>query len=180
MQQSRLFTNWPPIAALAMLGFVTACSAPQYDDQTDKLMSQLQTDVDTQIVSLITLDHKIAALSKLTDAASKKTLADDMTKAGYDANTSFYDKMDVELTGLQTRVDAEPSLATPYLDRSIKDLHDNLIEAPGSLQVTHQAAGVLSESYLRNAQRTIDTQIGALLSRELGLKNGTAAPATAK
>jgi hypothetical protein len=172
-------------AALALLGIVTACSAPQYDDQTDKLISQLQTDVDTQLVSLITLDHKIASLANQTDAASKKSLTDATTKAGYDANTGFYDKIDVDLTSLQTRVDAEPSPATPSMDRSLKDLHDNLLEAPGSLQVTHQGLGILSEGYLRSVRTLIDTQIGALLTRELGLKNGAApggaaAPATTK
>ena len=59
---------------------------PQYDDQTDKLISQIQTDVDTQFVSLITLDHKISRLSGKPDPASVKALADAKTKAGFDAN----------------------------------------------------------------------------------------------
>jgi hypothetical protein len=185
VQRPRSSTTGLSGAAIALLGFVAACSAPQYDDQTDKLISQLQTDVDTQIVALITLDHKIALLTRQTDAAARTSLTDATTKAGYDASTGFYDKIDVDLTTLQTRVDAEPTPATPAMDRSIKDLHDNLLDAPGSLQVTHQAVEVLSEGYLRSVRTLIDTQIGALLTRELGLKNGSptvgaAAPATSK
>ena len=178
-RQGELSMQWPSVragrsvgVAVALAVFVGACTPPQYDDQTDKLISQLQTDVDTEIVSLITLDHKIDSLTKKTDAASQKSLADAKLKAGYDANTTFYDKVDVELTGLQTRVDAEPSPATPYLDSSIKNLHDNLLAAEGSLQTTHQSVEILSEAYLRPAQMLIDAQIGALLTRELSLKTG--------
>jgi hypothetical protein len=153
---------------------VVACSAPQYDDQTDKLISRLQTDVDGQIVSLITLERKIRSLSGRTDAASRTALAEAETKAGYDANTSFYDKVDIDLTSLQTRVDAEPSAATPHLDAAIKDLRDNL----GSMQVTHEKVGILSEAYLRSVRMLVDAQIGALLTREIGLKSGSSGSAT--
>jgi hypothetical protein len=162
--------------ASSLIAVVAGCATapPQYDDQTDKLISQLQKDVDTQIVSLITLDHKIAFLSGKTDASSQKALAEAKTKAGYEANTGFYDKVDVDITGLQTRVDAEPSLATPYLDKGIQALRDNLLVADGSMQTTHQQVDILSEPYLRTAEKIIDAQIEALLTRELGLKNGAA------
>jgi len=155
-----------------VLLLVAACTAPQYDDQTDKLISQLQTDVDTQIASLITLDRKIASLSGKTDAPSQKALAEAKVKAGYDANTSFYDKVDVDLTSLQTRVDAEPSAATPFLDKAIQDLRENLLAVEGSMQATHQKVGILSAAYLRNVKTLVDPQMSALLTRELGLKTG--------
>jgi hypothetical protein len=191
---AKIMTSWPrfyalsvPIARLPInyslktwyrstipvLLLAAACAAPQYDDQTDKLISELQTDVDTEIVSLITLDHKISSLSGKSDAASQRALADAKAKAGYDANTGFYDKVDVDLTSLQTRVDAEPSAATPHLDTAIKDLRDNLLAADGSMQATHQKVGILSEAYLRNVKMLVDAQIGALLTRELGLKSGS-------
>lgn len=154
---------------------VTACAAPQYDDQTDKLISQLQTDLDTQIVTLITLDHKIAALSGKTDAVSRKALAAARTAAEYEANAAFYDRLDVELAGLRTRVDAEPSLATPALDGALKNLRDNLLAAAGSMQATHQKVNILSEPYLVGVRTLVDAQIGALLTRELGLRNSTSA-----
>lgn len=136
---------WNRIGASVIL-FIAACAAPQYDDQTDKLISQLQTDVNTEIVSLITLDHKISNLAGKTDAASQKALAAAKSKAEYDANTTFYDKVDVDLTSLQTRVDAEPSAATPHLDKAIQDLRDNLLAGNGSMQALHQKLGILPET----------------------------------
>ena len=76
-------------------------------------------------------------------------------------------------------MDSERSAATPYLDASIKNLHDNLLTADGSMQVTHQKVSVLAATYLQSAQVIVDAQIGALLTRELGLKNaGSSKPAT--
>ena len=158
--------------ALALLA-AGCMPPPQYDDQTDKLISQIQTDVDTQFVSLITLDHKISRLSGKPDPASVKALADAKTKAGFNANSGFYDKVDVDLSSLQTRVDAAPNLATPFLDKALKNLRDNLLDVDGSVEVTHQKVEILSEAYLRTAQQLVDAQIGALLTRELGLKSGS-------
>jgi hypothetical protein len=166
------------MATAALMTAVAGCvTPPQYDDQTDKLISQLQTDIDTEIVTLTTLNHKIQALTGKTDAISQKALADSTAKASYDTNTPFYDKLDVDLTTLQTRVNSEPSAATPYLDASLKNLHDNLLTADGSMQVTHQKVEVLSAAYLQSAQIIVDAQIGALLTRELGLKNASTKPA---
>jgi len=158
--------------AVAITLVVVGCAGPQYDSQTDKLISQLQTDIDTGIVSLITLDHKIELLSGQSDPASRRALADAKAKASYDANTGFYDKVDVDLTGLQTRVDAQPSLATPHLDNSIAALRANLLSADGSMQATHQKVQILSVPYLTAVRQIVDAQVGALLTRELGLKGG--------
>lgn len=161
------------LAAVLFAAVLTACVAPQYDDQTDKLISQLQTEVDTQLITLISLDHKIAALSQRGEPASQKALAEVRTQASYDANIGFYDKIDVDLTSLQTRVDSEPSRATPDLDRSILLLRQNLVSGPGSLQQTHEAQNILSEPYLRSVEQIVNAQMGALLTREIGLKAGS-------
>ena len=170
MRRAHPIRHFPAFLLIAALA---ACVAPQYDDQTDKLISQLQTDVDTELVTLISLDHKIAALSQHSDPASQKALAAARSKAGYDANTGFYDKIDVDLTSLQTRVDSEPSPATPDLDRSILLLRQNLLSGPGSLQQTHEAQNILSEPYLRSVEQIVNAQMGALLTREIGLKAGS-------
>ena len=159
-------------AAAATMFVIVSCAGPQYDSQTDKLISQLQTGIDTEIVFLITLDHKIDLLSGQNDPASRRALADAKTKASYDANTGFYDKVDVDLTGLQTRVDAQPSLATPYIDNSIAALRANLLSDDGSMQATHQKVQILSVPYLMTVRQLVDAQIGALLTRELALKSG--------
>jgi hypothetical protein len=177
---------------LVLIAMASAsCTAPQYDDQTDKLITQLQSDVDTQFVMLISFDHQIAMLSGKTDAASQKALSNVRAMAGYDSNVPFYNKVDVDLLSLRLRVDAEPSAATPMLDDAIKNLRDNLLTVDGSVQATHQTLaqqnppGVMSALYLRDAQAIVDVQIGKLLTRELGLKtgsspssSGTASPGT--
>jgi hypothetical protein len=56
---------------IALFGFLVGCAAPLYDDQTDKLVTQLQTDVETEITTLITLDEEVQDLAGKTDAASK-------------------------------------------------------------------------------------------------------------
>ena len=170
MRRVRPLRQLPALLCAAVLA---ACVAPQYDDQTDKLISQLQSDVDTQLVTLISLDHKIAALSQRSDPASQKALTEARIKASYDANTGFYDKIDVDLTSLQTRVDSEPTHATPDLDRSILLLRQNLVSGPGSLQQTHEAQNILSEPYLRSVEQIVNAQMGALLTREIGLKAGS-------
>ena len=40
------------------------------------------------------------------------------------------------------------------------------------MQATHQKVGILSEVYLSDVQKLLDVKIGALLTRELGLKTG--------
>jgi hypothetical protein len=160
--------------AITLLG-LGGCAAPQYDAQTDKLISTLQSDVDTQLVSLISLDHKIAGLKGSSDSTSQKALAEATTKAGYDANSGFYDKIDVELTSLALRVDAAPNDSTARIDVAIKALRDNLLgrDIKGSLQNVHLASGVLDESYLTSEQGILNTQFQALLTYELVLKNGS-------
>jgi hypothetical protein len=163
-------------AFIAMLG-AAGCAAPQYDDQTDKMISTLQSDVDTQLVTLITLDHKIAALAAKSDAASQKALADATTKAGYDASSSFYDKTDVELTSLRLRVDAAPNNSTANIDTALTDLSENLLgeDTAGSLQNHHKNSpgGVMDLFYLTTIEKQLNAQFQALLSYELVLKGNS-------
>jgi hypothetical protein len=149
-----------------------ACSAPPYDEQTDRLISALQYDVDSHIVTLLSLDRKIAELSRANDDLARKALADARARAGYEANAPFYDKIDSQLTSLRLRVDALPNEATPNIDRSIDELRANLLTGEGSLRSVHQQRGVLSEAYLRNERNILNAQFQALLTYELVLKSG--------
>ena len=203
--------RWPALTRTKPLGLAViflvslgGCVAPQYDDQTDKLISQLQADVDTEFATLISLDHQIASLTKKAEALNQristltaensagaasdlaaaknglalaeKNLADAKTKAGYDANVAFYIKVDVSLVSLQTRIDAEPNLATPRLDTAIAKLRDNLLADKGSLQAAHQLeSGIIAEAQLRLMQQLIDAQLSSLLTYELQLKSGSGA-----
>jgi len=168
----RIFLVATPITILLLEGCITF-TPPAYDDQTDTLITQLQVDVDTEIVTLISLDHKISSLSQKTDDESLKALADAKTKSGYDANGTFYDKVDVDLIGLKIRVDAQPNSVTHHLDVSLKDLRDNLLGSDASMRLLHQSDGILSEDKLGFFQKLVDAQIGALLAYELQLKNGS-------
>ena len=162
-------------AALIVGLAVAGCSAPPYDEQTDRLISALQSDVDGQIVMLISIDHRIAELGTATGEAGRKALADARAKAGYDANAPFYDKIDSEITSLRLRIDALPNEATPKLDRSLDDLRANLLSDQGSLRSVHQQQGVLSEAYLLNERKLLNAEFQALLTYELVLKTGSSA-----
>jgi hypothetical protein len=162
-------------AALFVGLVVAACSAPPYDEQTDRLISGLQSDVDGQIVMLISLDHKIAELSAAASEASRKTVADAKAKAGYEANAAFYDKIDSQITSLRLRIDALPNEATANLDRSLDELRANLLSDQGSLRSVHQQQGILSEPYLLSERKLLNAQFQALLTYELVLKTGASA-----
>jgi len=146
-------------AALFVGLVVAACSAPPYDEQTDRLISGLQSDVDGQIVMLISLDHKIAELSAAASEASRKTVADAKAKAGYEANAAFYDKIDSQITSLRLRIDALPNEATANLDRSLDELRANLLSDQGFFAQRAPAAGdpqrTLSAQRTKAVERTI-------------------------
>lgn len=78
---------------LALGVALVACSAPPYDEQTDRLISGLQYDVDSQLVTLLSLDHQIAEFSTANTDPARKALADAKARAGYEANAPFYDKL---------------------------------------------------------------------------------------
>jgi hypothetical protein len=162
-------------AALIVGLAVAACSAPPYDEQIDRLISALQSDVDGQIVTLISLDHKIAEFSTATIDASRRALGDARGKASYDANAAFYDKIDSQITSLRLRIDALPNEATPNLDRSLDELRANLLSDQGSLRSVHQQQGILGEAYLLNERKLLNAQFQALLTYELVLKTGAPA-----
>jgi len=153
---------------------LVACSAPPYDEQTDRLISSLQSDVDSQIVTLLSIDRKIAELAGANTDPARKALAEARARAGYEGNAAFYDKLDSQLTSLRLRIDALPNEATPNLDRSIDDLRANLLGGEGSLRSLHQQQGILSEAYLRTIRRQLNAQFQALLAYELVLKSGSA------
>lgn len=154
------------------LGF-GACSAPPYDEQTDRLISELQYDVDSQLVTLLSLDRQTADASTANTEAGRNALAQARAKAGYEANAPFYDKLDSRLTSLRLRIDALPNEGTSDLDRAIDELRANLLTGEGSLRSVHQQRGVLSQAYLQNERRILNTQFQALLSYELVLKAGS-------
>jgi hypothetical protein len=169
------FPSFAKPAAVAFTIALSGCAAPQYDSQTDKLITTLQTDTDTLLVHLIAENQQIAALSGRTDKTSLAALDKAKTAAGYLSNIPAYEQIDVDLLSLKTRIDAEPNASTSHLDASLKDLNDNLF-GTGSLEAQHAADSILPNAYLTTEQIILDTQLTALLKYELVLKSG--APST--
>lgn len=167
-----LIRNFAGGGALMLLAAgLAGCAAPQYDSQTDQLITTAQTDTDTLLVHLSSLDDQIAARQQpgtMPDPAALKTL---QSEAAYAANIPAYDKIQVDLIALQTRIDAEPNSSTPHLDNALKELNANLF-GPGSLQAYHQSQNILGKTVIDADQKLIDEQYSALLLYELVLKTG--------
>lgn len=155
-------------AALLILG---GCATP-YDSKIDDLVGGLQTNVDTEIVKLIALDHKIAALKQKSDPDAQAALREAEKKAGYDANSEFYDQVDVTLTSLSLRIDALQGRSIDSIKPALSKLRANLLEEEGSLQRVHMQQGILSEAYLRNERMILNAQFGAILTYQAVLKKG--------
>jgi len=152
--------------ASLLAAFVVACTPPPYDDQTDKAISTLQSDVDTEIVSLLSFAH--------TASAGGSGASDAKTKGGYQANKTFYQKVDVELMSIKLRVDAAPSVSTSQMDKALEALRQNILSGPGSLQSVHQQEDLPGEAYFTTERTILAQQFQALLTYELLLKNGSA------
>ncbi|MBV9749119.1 MAG: hypothetical protein JO157_09910 [Acetobacteraceae bacterium] len=167
-----------------MAVLLAGCVAP-YDEQTDEAISALQQETDAEIVRLITLDHKIGALSA-QDVSNQATLtavcttvppgnaalADACGKASYDQNTDFYDKFDTDLTSLKLRLDAAPDASTPSLDNLLTQLRNIVLSPQGGLKSLHAKRVVLNESALTSTRAPLNALFQTLLRYELNLKNG--------
>jgi hypothetical protein len=150
---------------------VLASCAPTYDETTDKQIAAVQQETDAGLTKLITLARKIDSLKGLNDLTSQKALADAKSKASYDANTDYYDKIDTDLTSLQLRMTATPDLSSVKLEESFKALRDNL----NDLRQFHSDHGLIGAQALTNARTAINQQFKTLMQYELNLKSGKAA-----
>jgi len=159
--------------------FCVGCAAPQYDDQVDKAISTLQSDIDTELVVLSSLGRRIQYLRDKTDASSLKALAEAQAKASFDANSASYDKIRVDLTTVQIRVSASPSPATAQVNQALVSLNANLFMDPKSLVEVHRQQGVLGADYVMLQENILDQQLIALLRYVLVLKTG-GSPSTSK
>lgn len=159
--------------AVLVVGLAAAgCSAPAYDEETDRLISALQSDVDGEIVMLISLDREVARLSARTDDLSRKALAEAKANATYEANIKFYNKIDTELNSIRLRIASAPSKAGQSIGHSLDELDQNLLSPKGSLRSEHEMRGTLPEVYLRIERGALNQQFQALLAYEQVLKTG--------
>lgn len=174
-------------ASLVALGLLTSCAAPQYDDQVDKLITQLQTDVTTEFTTLITQDEKIAELSGAKDKVSQAALAKAQTAAGYDANTDAYNKIALDLVLLKTRIASEPNWGTGNVSDAVGLLAQQLTGPIGatvpagsctgpnpnsSMRSVHKACGRLSIPYLLEKYEIVSGELNLLVLYDVTIKNG--------
>jgi len=166
------------LMAMLTAAGVAGCAAPAYDETTDKSISTLQNDIDSELISLASLGERIERLRNRDDAASKKALADALSKASFDANSASYDKIDLDLTTVRLRIDAEPNASTENLDAALGSLRDNLF-GEKSLRDTHSQEDVLHSAYVETEKQTLDQQLQALLAYEIVLKKGASSSKSA-
>jgi prophage DNA circulation protein len=152
---------------LALLAWLAAC-APAYDPTTDAQITAAQQETDALLVTLISLDQRIAQLAKLADPASQKALAEARAAASYEANMKAYDRIATDLTTLKLRMMATPDLAAGKLGQSIDALRANIED----LQGVHAEQGWLGAAALKPARIAINQQFETLLRYELNLKAG--------
>jgi hypothetical protein len=139
---------------------ISCASVPQYDAETDKQITTLQKDIDSQLVKFITY-------SRQTDAASK-------TKGSYSQNIDFYDKIDTDITSLELRMEAVPDPSTKNLPQIFKNLREQF----KNIQDAHKQQGNLSEVAWTALRNQLNAQFAILLTYELSLK-GVGSPPSA-
>ena len=170
----------PSLLLASLIVPLIGCTAPVYDDQTDKLVTQLQTDVETEITTLITLDEEIQDVSRNTDSVSKAELTKYKSAAGWNANTSAYDKIAVDLLLLRPRVEAVRNWGTPSVLKSIDLLRENLVGSTNSMRALHQRDGILRLDELQTINNTVGPELDALVAVEAQLKAGQSSVSTNK
>jgi hypothetical protein len=175
---NRLGKKMRTAAGLALILLGLAACTTTYDEQTDKGISSLQHQVDQKIVALVSLDRKIDSLQNLKTDSAQKALEKAKEDASYDANVSFYDGVNTDLTSLQMRADAIPDFSTPKLDETFANLRGVLMEAPRagglptSMQAVHASQGRLSEAFLLSTRSQANALFATILQYELTLKAG--------
>lgn len=170
---SHLITSGARFAAFAAMALSVGCATIQYDAQADSQISKLQTDVDTQLVTLISLEDQWADLNGKTEAEDIKAASEVKAHLSYYGNIDAYNKIDVDLTTLKLRVDANPDRNTPLIDADLDRMRAGLLgSGPAdrtSLRGLHHG-GQLSRDLLVDAEKQFNIQFQSLLAYETALK----------
>jgi hypothetical protein len=147
------------VAGSLLLLVLASCAStpPQYDATTDADISNLQKEVDSQLVQWITYD-------RIKDAAS-------LEKGSYQANVAFYAKVDSDLSALELRMEAVPDESTKKLPQFFSNLQQQFM----NLQNAHQAEKNLKEVVLVPIRNQMNAQFAVLLTYELSLR-GVSSP----
>ena len=149
----------PSLCGILFLSFATvSCGGPpQYDDKADTQLTDLQKEVDSQIVQLISWQHQ-------HDSASLK-------KASYAQNVDWYNKVDTDTMALELRMEAvsDPSTA------NLPQFFDNLRTQFTNIKTSHAADTNLEEEIWIVLRSQLNVQYATLITYELSLKGVSSA-----
>jgi hypothetical protein len=126
---------------------------PQYDDQADTQITNLQKEVDSQVVKFI-------SDARQGDAVSLKD-------SSYLQNIKWYNQVDVDLTSLELRMESSSDPSTANLPQ----FFDNLRTEFSKIQKDHQGKGNLNVVVWTVSRGQLNAQFAILLTYELSLKN---------
>jgi hypothetical protein len=143
----------PICTAAALCACLAACaSAPQYDDTANTQLTNLQKEVDSQIVRFI------------SDA--RQNTAESLKDASYAQNIKWYNSVDTDTTSLELRMEAviDPSTA------NLPTFFDNLRSQMSNIQTAHQAHTNLPAVFWTVVRNQLNVQFAALITYELSLK----------
>lgn len=134
---------------------VWACATASYDQQADQLLTKVQKNIDTQLVTW---------QSEL-EWQAKQNKKQEIPFANY---RKFYDDTDVDLNLLAIRMKSaggnSPAIVGPIVD----DLRSQLSD----IKKLHQENNNLSTNAIRNARGQFNAQFAALTAYELSLSGG--------
>jgi hypothetical protein len=150
--------GWLRGLVVLLILLAAGCAVPQYDDTANTELTALQKEVDSQIVTFISL--------------ARQGGPDALKKGSYAQNIDWYNKVDTDTTSLELRMEA-------VLDPSTKNLptfFDNLRQQFTNLRTTHQAKGNLPAPVWVVTRNQLNVQFAVLITYELSLK-GTGASA---
>ena len=147
-----------PVPASIVIAVVTwlcaSCGgAPQYDDTANMQLTNLQKEVDSQIVRFISDDRQ-------HDPASLKD-------ANYSQNIKWYNNVDTDSTALELRMEAIVDPSTANLPEIFNNLHAQMM----NIENLHRKEGNLPAVVWIPLRNQLNAQFAVLLTYELSLKN---------
>jgi hypothetical protein len=157
---SRFLACRRTLCALALLSLFAGCAVkwtPLYDETLDKNVTDFQQSVLTYLAKLET-ESKPACL--------------------YSQNSDFYQKSQVQLEMMQTRVNA--SQHADKLQTIIQSLNDNVNDLRKLQQLDESKGNCMNATEIVDTRAAFQTQFEAMLAYELALKANqppSAAPA---
>lgn len=141
------------MALLFAIVLASCATPPQYDDQADTQITNLQKEIDSQIVKFISDAHQ-------GDTAALKD-------SSYLQNIKWYNQVDTDLTSLELRMESSSDPSTA----NFPQFFDNMRTELSNIQKDHQGKGNLGVAVWTVSRNQLNAQFAVLLTYEISLKN---------